>query len=143
MRNRGQDCHSDTGEMGVLAAERKAADCSTSAFLQRNRRLIAVPWATGLQLSPDRIGYLVQHANKTAVASPTANHWLSACCRLLQLSPALFYSVAVPGNELLHFSNFTKGGTFSQPHLKQMCAFEGRISRHLATTRGLSESSVV
>lgn len=46
-------------------------------------------WATGLQLSQDRSGYLVQHANKTAAASPTAKHWLSACCLLLLLRPAL------------------------------------------------------
>lgn len=79
-------------------------------------------WATGLQLSQDRNEYLVQHANKTAGASPTANHWLSACC--LQLSPALPHYAPMPSAEPFAFSQFYKR---FQPCLKQMCAFEGKI----------------
>ena len=70
----GHGCHSATERMKELAAE-KAADCSTSAFSEGNRRPIATLWATALQLSLDRSGYLFQHANKTGVAYPTANHW--------------------------------------------------------------------
>ncbi|XP_037834209.1 IQ motif-containing protein H-like [Kryptolebias marmoratus] len=67
---------------------------------QRKELLGALP---RIKLSQDRIDYLFQHANKTAVASPTANHWLSACCRLLQLGPAPFCSILVPGNEIFAF----------------------------------------
>lgn len=43
---------------------------------------MAVVWAVALQLSQDGRAYLLSHADKTAVASPTGGHWLSA-----QLSP--------------------------------------------------------
>lgn len=43
-------------------------------------------------MSQDTNERLVQHTNKTAVASPTAKHWLSACFLFLQLRPALLHS---------------------------------------------------
>lgn len=61
-------------------------------------------WAAGLQLSQDRSGYLVQHANKTAVASPTGSLPAAFSCN----SGQLFLTTLLPGNELLHFSNFRK-----------------------------------
>lgn len=140
MRHRGQGCHSSTGEDASAGCKkRKAADCSTSAFFEGNGRLIAVLWATGLQLSLDRSGYLLQHANKTAVAYPTVNHWLSACS---QLRPVSIHSP--PARETAFaFLQFYKGVPFFPACLTQMCAFEERLSQHLATACGLSESSVV
>lgn len=68
---------SPAGETGSAGHTRQeAADCRASAFLGRSRRLIAALWAAALQLSQDRSRELVQHANKTAGASPTAHHWL-------------------------------------------------------------------
>ena len=137
----GHGCHSATERMKELAAE-KAADCSTSAFSEGNRHPIATLWATALQLSLDRSGYLFQHANKTGVAYPTANHWQYAHSPphpppLLHLRPAHLHS------SLHFFSSFFFQvplsaayfcGQFldtSPPlplaHLKQMCAFEGNF----------------
>lgn len=54
--------------------------------------LIAALWAASSQMSQDTNERLVQHANETAVASPTAQHWLAACFLFLQLRPALLHS---------------------------------------------------
>lgn len=88
VRNSGQECRRDDS-----AGELKTADCSASAFSWKNTHLIAALWAAGLQMSQDTNERLVQHANKTAVASPTAKHWLSACFLFLQLRPALLHSL--------------------------------------------------
>lgn len=84
--------------------ELKAADCSALAFSRRNTHLIVALWAAGLQMSQDTNERLVQHANKTAVASPTANHWLCAYFPFLQLRPALLHCVPMPGNRLFQRS---------------------------------------
>lgn len=81
------------------AGELKATDCGASAFSWKNTHLIAALWAASLQMSQDTNERLVQHANKTAVASPTAKHWLAACFLFLQLRPALLHSM--PGNRFL------------------------------------------
>lgn len=92
------DCHRDAGQKEVV--ELKAADCGALAFPRRNTHLIVVLWAAGLQMSQDTNERLVQHANKTAVASPTANHWLCAYFPFLQLRPALLHCIPMPGNRL-------------------------------------------
>lgn len=87
----GRSCHRDPGDKEVSKSCR-AADCSASAFCWRNVHLIGVLRAAGLQMSPDTNERLVQHANKTAVASPTANRWLCACFLFPQLRLALLRS---------------------------------------------------
>lgn len=74
------------------AGELKATDCGASAFSWKNMHLIAALWAASSQMSQDTDERLVQHANETAVASPTAKHWLAACFLFLQLRPALLHS---------------------------------------------------
>lgn len=46
------------GGPGTGCRARRATDCGVSAFFKSRPHLIAPPRATGLQLSPDRSGYL-------------------------------------------------------------------------------------
>lgn len=122
------------------AGELKTADCSASAFSWKNTHLIAALWAAGLQMSQDTNERLVQHANKTAVASPTAKHWLSAC--FLSCSSGQHFSTpySMPESDAYSGAFLTKGATFP---LEQMRALEGKLSQHLVTVCDLSEKSVI
>lgn len=115
-----------------------AADCSASAFSWKNTHLIAALRAAGLQMSQDTNERLVQHANKTAGASPTAERWRPACLLFPQLQPALLHSALHARKRALIAK--LKGATF---FLEQVCAFEGKLWQHLVPVCDQTETSAV